>query len=478
MSKPNVVFIIADQHRWDFVGCRDGGRTSTPSLDRLVERGTAFDHAYCTSPLCCPSRAAIASGRYGMNSGCFTNLHQLPPGAPGFVPQLRAAGYHTCAIGKTHMEIHAYDSNLCGQAHRAYMDSLGWDENHEIAGNGMLKTGIVCAYSKFLEESGKLDEVLEFYRQFGYFMDKTRPSRPGFSPGEFPLEERYQETPFVGNRTVQWLRDYNRDQPFFLHVGFAAPHSPIEPFPAYLDRYRDRPEPDPLGDTPPAPHIADGRRGYRAMISQLDAYVGEILAALEQKRLADNTIVIYTADHGDMAGDYGRLGKTCFFEGSMRVPLICAGPGVKARETVTALVELIDLGATVCELCDVQSQPLDQGRSLAPLLAGPATEHRNTVYAEMGCDRMIRDDRYKLMWGDPKSDTRKLGRLHLDKPVTVPASPPRLYDLAEDPTESRNLADDPASREVLLAMLGKLLARINENTQTQPFLSRGEYRPL
>ena len=100
MTPPNVVFIIADQHRWDFMGCERNGVTHTPNLDRIADQGAILSSAYCTSPLCCPSRAAIASGRYGMSSGCFTNLHQLPPGTPSFVGQFRQAGYRTCAIGK------------------------------------------------------------------------------------------------------------------------------------------------------------------------------------------------------------------------------------------------------------------------------------------------------------------------------------------------------------------------------------------
>jgi arylsulfatase A-like enzyme len=112
------------------------------------------------------------------------------------------------------------------------------------------------------------------------------------------------------------------------------------------------------------------------------------------------------------------------------------------------------------------------------VLAGETTSHRDTLYGEMGCDRMIRDARYKLMWGDPLADTRNLGRLHLDKPVNIPPSPPRLFDLHADPHELHDLSADPTRREVFFAMLEKLLVRLNENTQTQPNKPRGEYRPL
>jgi len=477
MKKPNVVFVISDQHRWDFMGYESNGVTFTPNLDRIAAAGMAFRAAHCTAPLCCPSRAAIASGRYGMNSGCFTNLHQLPPGTPSFVQQLREAGYRTCAIGKTHMEIHAYDADYTSPAHKAFMDSLGWDEVCEVSGNGMLKTGIRCAYSEFLRQRGKFDEVLEFYKWWKYFMDKTSTGKPDFTCHEWPFEEQYQESCFIADRAMQWLRSRG-DEPFFLHIGFAAPHSPIEPLPAYMDLYRDRAEPQPCGVPDCDAELLDARRGYRAMISQMDAYIGRIYDLLAELGLLANTIFIYTSDHGEMAGDFGRTGKCCFYGASVRVPLIVAGPGIQAGRTSRALVEIIDLGKTICELCGVQPHALDQGRSLVPVLTGQGETHRDTVYAEMGCDRMIRDERYKLMWGDPGSDTRRLGRLHLDKPVNIPPSPVRLYDLQEDPMELRNLADDPDHREVLCRMMARLLVRINENIQTQPNQDRGEFRPL
>lgn len=477
-TPPNVVFIIADQHRWDYTGYEGNGVTHTPHLDRIARAGTRFGAAYCTSPLCCPSRAAIASGRYGMDSGCYTNLHELPPRTPTFVGQFRDAGYRTCAVGKTHMEIHAYDSDLTSDAHRAFMDSLGWDEVCEVSGNGMLKTGIRCAYSAFLRQEGAFDDVLAFYRRWHYFMDAGKPGDPSFVCHEWPFDERLQETAFIGQRAVEWLGRQDGVQPFFLHLGFAAPHSPIEPLPAYMDLYREQAEPAPWGGVGPPAWLPDGRRGYRAMISQVDRWVGAIYDRLAEKGMLDNTVVLYTADHGEMAGDLGRYGKTCFYDPSVRVPLVLAGPGMPAGVDSNALIELVDLGRTLCDLCAVEPHALDQGRSLAPLLRAREMVHRETVYAEMGCDRMLYDGRYKLMWGEPASDTRRLGRLHLDKPVTVPPSPPRLYDLHADPHETEDLAEKKAHQDLLQDMVGKLLARINENTQTQPLKSRGEYRPL
>lgn len=479
MAHKNVVLVIVDQHRWDFTGYETGnGVTHTPNLDALAFEGTRFNAAYCTSPLCCPSRAALASGRYGMNTGCFTNLHELSPETPTFVSQFRGAGYRTCAIGKTHMEIHAYDSDLTGERHRQFMDSLGWDEVHEISGNGMFRTGIRCAYSDSLRERDALDAVLAFYEQWPYFMDKEKSGDPAFCPHAWPLDESLQETTFVGDRAVDWIQRQDSDVPFFLHVGFAAPHSPVEPNPRFSAMY-DSDQETPAWNAPYAPAwLEQGRRGYRAMISQIDHHVGRIREALRTQGLLENTILVYASDHGEMAGDQGRFGKTCFFEGSIRVPLVISGPDVTRGMASPALVELIDVGRTLCDLCDVAPHALDQGMSLAPLLTGQTETHRQAVYAEMGCDRMICNGKHKLMWGDPGSDHRSLGRLHLDKPVNIAPSPVRLYDLEEDPRESRDISGDPAHRKALDRMMILLLSRIAENTQAQPEKSRGPYRPL
>jgi arylsulfatase len=478
MTQPNIVFIIADQHRWDMAGWGANGVTDTPHLDALARRGVLFRSAYCTAPLCCPSRAALASGRYGMNTGCFTNLHELPPGTPGFVGQLRGAGYRTSAVGKTHMEIHAYTSDLTSPRHKEYMDSLGWDEVEEISGNSMLRAGIRCAYSEFLLEAGRLDDVIAHYEQWSYFLETGRPADPNFKPHPWTLPEEYEATHWIADRAINWLEGYAGERPFFLHVGFTHPHSPIQPLPRLMARYADREETAPWNWADPPEWLADGRRGYRAMITLVDEQVGRIVSCLARRGLLENTILVYVADHGEMAGDQGRFDKVCFHEGSVRVPLVIAGPGVAVGRETSAIVEVIDLGKTLCGLAGVAPHDRDQGRSLAPLLRGETDTHRDTAYAEMGCDRMLFDGRYKLMWGDPKADGRELGRLHLDRPVNVPPAPPRLYDLAEDPHETRDLAGDPAHAPLLTEMLARLIERINANTETQPYLDRGPYRPL
>ena len=210
------------------------------------------------------------------------------------------------------------------------------------------------------------------------------------------------------------------------------------------------------------------------MISQIDYHVGRIMDCVGERVGLENTVFIFTADHGEMAGDHGRFGKTCFFDPSVRVPLLLCGPGIAGDRVSPALVELIDIGRTVCDLCGVEPHAFDQGRGLVPVLQGRCDSHRDTVYVEMGCDRMLFDGHHKLMWGDPALDTRQLGRLHVDKPVDIAPSPARLYDMESDPMELADLAGSES--ELLHAMMEKLLIRANQNVQARPYKDRGTYR--
>lgn len=142
------------------------------------------------------------------------------------------------------------------------------------------------------------------------------------------------------------------------------------------------------------------------------------------------------------------------------------------------MVELIDIGVTICDACQVTPHDQDQGISLHSLLHNETTSHRDDIYAEMGCDRMIFDGRYKLMFGEPGSDTRQLGRLHLDKPVNITPSPIRLYDLKEDPKELHDLSSMCEYQALLTELKERLLMRILQNTQALSPCSRGEYNPL
>jgi choline-sulfatase len=469
---------MSDQHRFDFMGYETNGTTFTPNLDQLGRQGTIFRNAYCNAPLCSPSRICFAAGRYGVNCGAFSNCHEPPFGMPSFVSQLRGGGYRTTAIGKTHMEIHAYDSDLTSYRHREFMDSLGWDEIKETAGGGLTVIGIEDSYSRWLKEIGMYEQVADYLCQWGAPNVPRKNPTHGFKCVAWPFATEIQETSFIGQNAVDWIRGRSDSQPFFLHVGFVAPHSPIQENKENIALYRNVPESEPWGAVNPQPWLADGRRGYRAMITHVDRWVGRIVDALKEKGLLENTIVVYTTDHGENAGDFDRFDKGTFFEGSVHIPMIVAGPGVHAGQDSKALVELLDLGKTFCEMGGVAPHRLDQGKSLMPVLTGAQTEHRDTIYGEYICDKMLFDGRYKLMFGDPATDKRYFGGpSHTHKPAYAPPNRWRLYDLQNDPHELRDLSEDPQYLKLAAEMMQKLLVRITQNTQQLPSKSRGKPRP-
>jgi arylsulfatase A-like enzyme len=383
------------------------------------------------------------------------------------------------------MEIHAFDSDLTSASHRAYMDSLGWSEIHEISGS-MMRTGIRCAYSEFLRGEHMLEPVIRYHRNWHYFMENKADGDPAHVVHEWPFEERFDESRFVTDKALHWLRARTEQAPFFLQIGYYQPNHPRDPLPRFFRQYRIDEEPLPGGArTVPPEEFMRSRLSYRAEISQLDEYIGQIHDWLLESGEIENTVLIYTSDHGcSMYERYGRddvlsgEAYTNFFEGAVHVPLIFTGTGIPKGVRSPALVETLDIGRTLCDWARVSPHALDQGKSLGSLLRGETEEHRRDVVSFMGCDQMLFDGRYKLMWGDPKADRRNLGMLHLDKPVDITASPARLYDLQTDPHETRDLIAEPSARDVREDLLRKLLARINANRQMQPFLSRGEYRPI
>ncbi|HBE03048.1 MAG TPA: hypothetical protein DC049_11335 [Spirochaetia bacterium] len=482
----NIVLIMADAHRGDFLGCLDNNVTSTPHLDRIAEKGALFTNAFCTAPLCCPSRQAIVSGGYPSNTGCFTNLHQLPAHTPTFLSELVRAGYHTVLAGKSHMEIHAFNSDLTSRSHAEYMKTLGWNELYEISGS-MLRTGIRCAYSEFLRDSGMLSEVLTYHRKWHYFMDSPSSGDPAYIVHPWPFDEHFDESRFVTDQAVNWLKQYSGSKPFFMQVGYYQPNHPRDPLPRFLEKYQNQKAPFPGGAqiSVPEKYLAS-RTSYRAEISQIDEYAGEIFGLLEKKNMLDNTFFIYTSDHGCSLYEryghpelFGGEAYANFFQAAVHVPLLAAGGGFNEKRKITALTETIDLGKTICELAGIESHRFDQGKSLIPLLSGKIDQHRNSIYSEMACDRMLFNGKYKLMRGDPLSDKRLLWKAaHLDRPVNITPSVIRLFDLKNDPYETCDLAGNYGYKNTLAEMNELMLQRISENTRAQPYLNRGEYRPV
>lgn len=431
-TSPNIVLIMADQLAPQFTGAYDHPLVKTPNMERLAASGTRFDAAYCNSPLCAPSRFSFMSGQLVTQIAAYDNASEFPASIPTFAHYLRMMGYRTCLSGKMHFvgpdQLHGFDERVTTDIYPA---DFAWTPDWELP-----------------------DERID---KWYHNMDSVREA--GVAAATFQIDYD-EEVAFYANRK---LVDYARDhtQPFCMVASFIHPHDPYVALKQWWDLYRseeiDMPKNTLLGRpqdgfskrlmrgiqadkiTLSDDQIRNARHAYYANTSYFDSKVGEILTTLENTRLIDNTIVIVTADHGDMLGERGLWYKMNFFEHSARVPMIFSGPGI-VKAKVPAACSLVDIFPTVIDIAamDGRTRPeyLEpvQGHSLLPYATGAPDQHDEAIgeyCAEMTPYPvfMIRRGRYKY--------------IHCD------ADPAMLFDLQEDPAELKNLAKIESYRELV-----------------------------
>ena len=389
----------------------------SPTLDSLAAEGVVFESAYCASPLCAPSRSSLLTGRLPSETGVYDNAAELRASEPTVTHRLRAAGYDTCLSGKMHFvgpdQLHGFEQRLTTDVYPADLD---WTPDWRMPAS----------------------ERLPWY----HTMESV------LTPGVCTASMQMDYDDEVAYRAVRKLHGLARDRssrPFFLCVSFTSPHDPWELRPQYWDRYDratiDLPAVGPIPRSEADPHsrrlrdmsgideveltddqVRRARHGYYAAISYVDERIGEVLAALTESGLAGDTIVLFTADHGEMLGERGLWYKMAFFEPSVQVPLIVWAPGRFAPRRVAEPVSQLDVAPTLLDLCGLE---LD-GRSLAPALGGAPLGPADVVaeYLAEGVRSpalMLRRGRHKYVWCED--------------------DPEQLYDVEADPHELVNLAD-------------------------------------
>ena len=450
MTRPNFLFIISDQHAPQVTGCYGADFVRTPNLDRLAAEGVTFDNAYCANPHCVPSRAALMTGLQSQHIPCYDFLSPFSSELPTWAHMLRRAGYRTDMNGKMHF----YGPDQ----HHGFHRHINEPSHEKIIG------------FRWGEENPDPSKGLQYWRDLHF-------------EGDPVYEQRMAgEQSRVGDAT-NFLQQRGKDnEPFCLTLGFVGPHYPQICSRDMFDSYADTDIPDWKPDNGMHPRnqywkkcwgfdrFADedtkqGRQAYLAMITHMDEWIGRVLQTLEDSGLSENTIVIYSSDHGEMWGEHELWGKQCFYEESVRVPLIVKGPnfGIEQGTRVSTPVSLLDLYPTFRELagCDDWDIPLD-GRSLAPALRGEALESR-PVFSEYygpdiaGPERMVREGNLKLNY--------------------YHNSGYELFDLDKDPGEMHNLADDPNYAEAQKRLMNLVLqdwdpealdkaVRIDQNRRT------------
>lgn len=461
-ERPHILILMPDQFRADAFGHTGNSVIKTPNLDRLALEGVSFTKAYTVSPLCMPARASFISGLYPHNHGIWWNAGRLPPGDKTLFHHLQRQGYFIAYIGKSHFYPHREGDHL--KNHEGYMKALGIDYVHETTGPwATLRTDSYM--TDYWETKGLLKVFREDYR-------RRREAGPlAVWPSPLPVEEFLDS--YIGRQAVEFLHRYDRPQPFCLFVGFGGPHDPWDAPGEYATMYDPRTVPAPIPKepvrpwTPPfaAEMMRKGRRqgltediarqiraNYYGKISLIDHWVGEILSALEDRGWLDETFIIFWSDHGEMAGDHGRLSKSVFYEGSVRIPLILRHPDAPKGKRVSSLVELIDLYPTILEAIGADAPKQCLGRSLWGMVMGTETEGREYVLSEV---HAFGHYTYMVCTGRYKYAVAGNGQGYL------------LFDLFKDPEEQVNLLGHPAYQDVEQELRESLLCRLIASQRLQ-----------
>jgi iduronate 2-sulfatase len=428
--RPNVLFIVSDDLN-TLVGCYGDPLAKTPNLDRLAARAARFERAYCTFPLCGPSRNSFLTGLYPNSTGILRNgeiFRQAIPKQVSMPQAFRLAGYFVGRIGKLY---HYGVPRSVGT--NGHDDSTSWELELNPAGVDRL----VEEPDIFTLEPGKFGGTLSWYAS--------------------PRGDA-EHTDGMMAADAEWVLERcakDRSRPFFLGLGFFRPHTPYvaprDPYFGWHPRERMPVVTDVAADRADIPHAAIGyskpqedamsddlrrecRQAYNASISFMDVQLGRVLDALDRLGLAENTIIVFTSDHGYHMGEHGLWQKLSLFEESARVPLLIVAPGkTRAGSVVKSPVSQIDLFPTLAELCGVPAPTNLQGQSLVPLLADPARAGRGWALTQVS--RSNGKDQppffgYSLRtprWRYTEWDEGRRGR--------------ELYDHDADPRELTNLAD-------------------------------------
>ena len=427
---PNILFLMADQLAPHFMPAYGHKVVKTPRLDEMAADSTIFDAHYSNSPLCVPARAGLLTGQLPSSVNVFDSGCDYEHSIPTFAHYLRANGYITVQSGKAHY--------------------VGADQLHGL--ERRLTTDICPADNCWFGVWDDPDRTLDWFHNLNNVV-------------EAGVAERSSQQDFdhdTAHAAIRWIYDYARGQdarPFMLKVSFTHPHDPYVTPPTYWDRYRhddidmpitpfidpekrdnhgrwlyshyDRGEHEITGEA-----IRNARHAYYGSVSFVDDRVGEVLDALKAAKLDQNTIVIFTADHGDMLGERGCWYKMSFYEQSCRVPLMISVPGMQSSRRVGQSTSLIDLMPTLLELAlDKGAECLVEpiaGRSLMPLIEGQPKDWQDETMSE-------------ILFEGVRAPGLMIRR-RSTKYVHWEGRPCSLFDLAEDPFERNNLIDDPSRK--------------------------------
>lgn len=454
----DVIWITTDHMRWDCIGAHGNAAIHTPNLDALVKSGVTFERCYANNPLCMPSRCSFMTGCYPTQTGVVRNGQELPADfRPTVATTFGEAGYETVQIGKLHFQGHE-DHDLDPRARHDY----GFD------------------ILQLSEEPGCYEDAYRTWLrgEFPEYVNTLTVPRPAsrerhYERTQYKVLDVPAEASHSGWIASQFDRSFaswgKRPRPQFLHLGFYAPHPPLNPTREMFAPYAgmDMPEPNLSAadwnrdESLDKDTLVEYKRHFYAMVTGVDMAIGRILETLRETGSLENTLIVFGSDHGDVCGDHGQIGKgTSFYEGIMRLPLVMHWPeglGTECRR-VREMVEMVDVLPTMLGLCGAEPHSAMQGRNYAPaLVSGDPVAGRRDVYAFHGDgELMLRTEDYKYIRYQAGDNRREV-----------------LYNLDRDPDEFRNVAGDPEEEPVLADLRERALTRhINASRSILPVRTR------
>ncbi len=446
-TRPNILFLMADQHRADCVGAEGNHVIKTPNLDLLANEGVRFRCAYTCTPSCTPARAALLSGLAPWRNGLL-GYTTVPEKYPTEMPQaLRDAGYYTTGIGKMHW----HPQRNAHGFHRMLLDESGRELSPDFRSDYR---------AWFMSEAPGLDP------------DATGIGWNDYRSAEYALPEKLHPTRWTADCAVRFIDSYKRPEPFFLKVSFARPHSPYDPPQRFMKQYENAALPkasvgawakrfEPKSDSSfniwhgdeGAEQVRRSRQGYYGSVSFVDEQIGRILETLEKRGLLEETLIVYTSDHGDMTGDHHLWRKTYGYEASARIPLIVRSPkgfvpDAQRGRTILSPVELRDILPTFLEAAEDRKDRQFDGRSLLPLVRGAKTGWRQYIDLEHSAAYKGQESWTGL------TDGRSKYLYH------ARSGEEQLFNLQKDPNECDDLSGDAGAAADLRAWRSRMIAHL------------------
>lgn len=442
--KPNLLFIMPDQLRADFLGCYGADFIDTPNIDSLSEKGVRYSNTCTPSPVCVPARSVLLAGVNAIRTGVMSNGQFLRPdlaecGMKTWPEYLNEAGYTTAAIGKMHF--YPWELSM-GFEHRVVCEDKRWlkvqdDYYHHLEKHG-LKKFHGNEHEGYQENRGAIVSRLPWEHSWDYF---------------------------VGDEAAKYIRNHNGDKPFAAMVGFPGPHCPYDPSPGFEDLYDPDDMPEPYAEAPDQPksfregningnkgtwngvdytefttaHKKKIRAHYAGLVKQIDEKIGDILDALRETGQLDNTVIIFSSDHGDYLGDHGLIGKGTYYESSIKVPLIVHVPWATEGKVWDGPVSLEDVTATMLAFggCDI---PGYYDSRVLPELGFEGVKPRDRVFGFLASGCMNYDGEWKL--------------------AKYSSGEVMLFNVKDDPGEQDNRIEDPDCQEIYRKLDGELTAHM------------------